>query len=55
MPVRKKILSSKFYNAEEILLPKILKYCKKNNLKLVIRGRYTSKTIIKNFYFIIKF
>lgn len=42
MPVRKKILSSKFYNAEEILLPKILKYCKKNNLKLVIRGRYVS-------------
>ena len=41
MPVRK-ILSSKFYNAEEILLPKILKYCKKNNLKLVIRGRYAS-------------
>lgn len=42
MPVRKKILSSKFYNAEEILLPKILKYCKKNNLKLVIRGRCVS-------------
>ena len=43
VPVKKKILSSKFYNAEEILLPKILKYCKKNNLKLVIRGRYFSK------------
>ena len=50
VPVQKKILSSKFHSAEEILLPKILKYCKKNNLKLVIVGRYIT-TDQKEFLF----